>query len=410
MAQRIARIVIAVAARFSWPLTVFYPSATALSADSHDSSPSPSPPPAPPPLQRSAVANMLYQPPPSHPFLRSFPLTPVLAALAYVTTSTSLTLANKLIFSHSLDYPWALLSFQSLGVTLILSVFQLCRRVPPVSLALLRQIFLPCVLFTLYIFTNARALRSVSLPVLSVLKSMAPMGIALAERALFSDPIAPSTAFAMVLIIAANAVTALNDLDYHLSGYVCALLNVVVNIFYVLSLRACLSDKFTPLQKTLHANLVAATLLLPLAVVNRQLIPFIEQFPTTSLWFRHVFVLSSVLAAAIGIAIFWLVSVTSGSTLSFLGACNKFSVVLLGAVLFNTNISPLGWVSVIAGVMAGVLFAISKGYHRPPPQLSPKQLSPSQKHSSQLPETVIDMHAECEQLQSPQTQQCSEQP
>lgn len=230
---------------------------------------------------------------------------------------------------------------------------------------------------------------------------MAPMGIALAERALFSDPISPSTALAMLLIVAANAVTALNDLDYHLTGYVWALVNVLVNVLYVLSLRACLSDAFTPLQKTLHANLVAATLLLPLAMANRQLLPFVQQFPNTSLWFRHVFALSSVLAAAIGISIFWLVSVTSGSTLSFLGACNKFSVVLLGAVLFNTNISPLGWGSVIAGVIAGVLFAISKAYQRQPPQPSPKQLSPPHKHPPQvpqLPQTVIDVRAECKLL------------
>ncbi|CAN8068122.1 unnamed protein product, partial [Agarophyton chilense] len=339
--------------------------------------------PSPPPPQRGAVT-------------RAIALAPLLACVAYVTTSTSLTLANKLIFSHSLDYPWALLSLQSVGVAVLLSVLRLARRSAPVSLPLLRQIFAPCVLFTLYIFTNARALRAVSLPVLSVLKSLAPMGIALAERALFADRIAPSTAAAMLLIVVANAVTAVTDLHYDVVGYAWAMANVVINILYVLSLRACLSNSFSPVQKTLHANLVAASLMLPIAFTTNQLLPFIQRFPASSAVFRHVFVLSSFLAAAIGISIFWLVSVTSGSTLSFLGACNKFSVVLLAALLFHTEISALGWLSIMAGVFAGVLFALSKAYSQSPVEKKAPYIADQ-------PSTVVDMHAQCKPLhqQSP---------
>lgn len=285
---------------------------------------------------------------------------PFLACLAYIVTSTSLTLANKYIFSSKLDYPWALLTFQSLTSAFLLSVVQLCRRSSPLSLSLTRQIFFPCLLFTLYIFTNARALRSISLPILSVIKSLGPIAIALSERFLFGNRISALTVAAMVLIVVSNGVTALNDMDYNGVGYAWSFSNVIVNTCYVVSLRACLSNKFTAIQKTIHANLFAASMMLPLAMANKQLIPFLNELPKSSVFFRQIYMLSCVLAGCIGISIFWLIEVTSGSTLSFAGACNKFTVIVLGGILFETNISVICWISVMGGVVASILFGVSK--------------------------------------------------
>lgn len=43
-----------------------------------------------------------------------------------------------------------------------------------------------------------------------------------------------------------------------------------------------------------------------------------------------------------------------------MGACNKFVVVILGGILFKAKITPVGWMSVFIGVVAGVVFAIAK--------------------------------------------------
>lgn len=218
----------------------------------------------------------------------------------------------------------------------------------------------PCILFTLYIYTNSRALRSVSLPILSVLKSLCPLGIAIAERLVFKDVIAPGTASAMVLVVIGNAVTVMNDIEYTPVGYAWSFANVAINIAYLLSLRLCLSDSFTPLEKTMHSNMIACFIMFPISFANNEHPAFIHDFHATNTTYRVVYFFSCLLAAGIGASIFWVVQTTSGATLSFVGACNKFSVVILGGILFHANITAMGWVSVSFGVLAGMIFAVAK--------------------------------------------------
>lgn len=286
--------------------------------------------------------------------------TALVACIFNATCSTSLTLANKHIFSVNFNHPWSLLGIQSSIVTLLLMTFQLSRRQRSISISLLKQMFLPCILFTSYIFTNARALNYVSLPILSVLKSLAPLGIAVFERLIFGDPITGGVAAAMGLIIFGNAITMFNDVEYSASGYGWAIANVVINIAYVLSLRLCLSDKYTPIEKTLHSNLIAACILLPIAHLTGESETFIPAFEATPQLFRNVYFFSCILAALIGASIFWVVQATSGSTLSFIGACNKFNLVILSGIIYKDHISFPGWVSVFFGILAGVVFTYAK--------------------------------------------------
>lgn len=295
----------------------------------------------------------------------TLPPTPILAGLSYAFCSTALTLANKHIFSSdALDCPWTLLSIQSNIVTILLIICRLLQRKRLFSFVLLRQIAIPCILFTIYIYTNSRALRTVSLPVFSVLKSLAPMGIALMERFFFRDPITYGTSAAMCLIIIGNAITAFTDIEYSPTGYAWALFNVIINIAHVLSLRICLTDAFTPIEKTLHSNFIAACIMMPFAIYNSEIPTFVVEVQQTTVTFRIIYMMSCLLAAGIGASIFWLVQTTSGSTLSFVGACNKFSVVILGGILFRAKISPQGWVSVVFGVLAGIVFAFAKSASR----------------------------------------------
>lgn len=293
------------------------------------------------------------------------PQTPFLAAFTYLTLSTALTLANKYIFSDdNFNFPWMSLSTQSTVVVISLSIYQLLRDAPVFSKVLFRQILVPCILFASYLFTNARALRHLSLPILSVLKSLAPMGIALSERIIFHEDISLSVALSMVLVILANIMTLFNSPASAALGYLWACCNVIINIAHVLSLRICLSEQFTPVEKTIHANLIAAVLMFPFAIANKEVVPFFIHFLSAPWLFRVIFVLSCGLAAGIGASIFWLVQVTSGSTLSFVGACNKFPVVVLGALLFHVKISFYGWISIFVGVIAGVLFAVAKAQEK----------------------------------------------
>ena len=186
------------------------------------------------------------------------------------------------------------------------------------------------------------------------------MGIAGVERIVFGDRVSSPTAAAMFLIIAGNAVTMINDIEFSLHGYGWAVLNVSVNVAYVVSLRAYLSDNFSPIEKALHSNLTAAILILPLSVASGETVPFFKAIQDTDTTFRVVYMISCILAGGIGASVFWVIQTSSGSTLSFVGACNKFVVVILGGLLFKAKIASSGWLSIGLGVLAGVMFAIAK--------------------------------------------------
>jgi drug/metabolite transporter (DMT)-like permease len=286
----------------------------------------------------------------------------VLSCICYATCSTALTLANKAIFSDTqLNYPWSLLAIQSIVSALALGVFYGVREQRwPVKPTLLRELARPCAVFTLYIFTNARALRYISLPMLSVVKSLAPMGIAMVERLLYGERLSGGTYGAMGLILLSNVVTVTNDVEFHLWGYVWAGLNALFNVMYVVFLRYFVTNKHSPGEKTLHNNILISCIMIPTAVAAGEGPGFVRDFALTSLRFRALFALSCLLAVGIGASVFWVLNSTSGSTLSFVGGANKVFVVILGAFLFNARITPSGWVGVFLGVLASIAFSVSK--------------------------------------------------
>jgi drug/metabolite transporter (DMT)-like permease len=286
----------------------------------------------------------------------------VLSCLSYASCSVLLTLANKAIFSErKLNYPWTLLGVQSIFCAIMLGAYYgVTARRSPVKPVLLRELLFPCIIFACYIYSNARALRYISLPMLSVVKSLAPMGIALSELFLFREHVSGGTYGAMGLILLSNAVTVTNDIEFSPAGYMWATANAIANIAYVVSLRYCLSNTYSSGEKTLHMNLLLTAIMFPVALVMGELGGFFHEFSETSVRFRILFTMSCFLAAGIGASVFWVIQATSGSTLSFVGGANKVLVITLGAVLFNAKISVAGWIGVLLGVLASISFTVAK--------------------------------------------------
>ncbi len=316
------------------------------------------------------------------------------ACASYAFCSISLTLANKAIFSsRQLNYPWSVLLVQSLVVALLLAVYftsglagpQLAAN--PIRRRLLKQLSIPTSFFILFIFSNARALRTVSLPVLTVVKSLAPLAVQIAERAVFRDPVSGGTYIAMFLIVLGNFVAASGDMGFHGSGYAWALFNILANVAYVVSLRYCLDDTYTPALKTLHSNILAVVFITPVAALL-ELEEFHIEFALTDFRFRVLFLASCLLAAGIGASVFWVLKASTGSTLSFVGATNKVVVVILGALLFDSKVSVRGWAGVALGLTAGGCFAVSKS-------ISSGKMK--RKEDSDLP-TRVDVNVEMEPI------------
>lgn len=288
----------------------------------------------------------------------------VLACLWWGAQSITLVLASKSVFEEPLfDFPWTITFIQCLLVSTSLAFLSLSRgEPPPLRRAAFLDLLTPTALFSLYAFSNARALRFISLPAFTVVKSLAPLGVTTVERVAFGDPVPLGVYAALAVALLANVFTfdsasAVSHLS--LRGYAWALLNVSAHIFYVLALRYC-SAAYGATAKALHVNMLAMALLAPMACVNREPMHFWHQAAHLPPAKMLPLVLACALGAGCAVSVLSAMEAASSDGLRYLAVSNKIVVVLLGAYIFRTEFSPIAWVGVTLAVASGFLFVYSK--------------------------------------------------
>lgn len=285
-----------------------------------------------------------------------------LPPLQWSLQSVALTLANKAVFSNALfDFPWIVLAVQSctVVVSVIVVVVFSHRRQLNLSLPYLREM-LPCaILFLFYQYSYARALRFISLPAYTVVKSVAPLAVTLIESICFRESIPLGVYFALFIAFAANALTFDFSSAVSLVGYAWALFHVLAHVFYVLSLRSCSLDYFAT-DKALLANLLSLPFLLLMSVLNFETSTFVVQvelLPSLMLW---PLACSFGLSAGCAVAVLAAYEVASANMLRYLALSNKVAVVSLGALLFSSGLTKIAWIGVALSILSGFIFVYSK--------------------------------------------------
>lgn len=169
----------------------------------------------------------------------------------------------------------------------------------------------------------------------------------------------------MLLIVLSAFVTAINDLEYSTVGYVWAALNVLANVAYLASLRIFLSDtQLSPLDKTFHSNLLSIIPILPISLLFGEVPNVVTALRQRSPAFQLAYIGSGFLTTGVCASAFWTISLTNGSTLSFIGGFNKVPIILLSLFLFDMRISIAGWIGVTLGVVAGIVFMKAKSFSK----------------------------------------------
>lgn len=292
----------------------------------------------------------------------------VRACLSYACSSSAVTIMNKVVFSNvHFHYPWFTLAVQNFVSVMVISLARALRYTDAgrFSPHLVRAMPIPIFFFILFIFTNAQSLRYVNLPVLTVWKSLGPMFVTLFERLYFGDRFSLHVYFSMMLIVLSALVTAINDIEYSSIGYVWAALNVVANVAYLASLRIYLRDPdISPLDKTFHSNSLSILPILPMCFITGEAPAVFAALAAQTFQFKTAYFVSGFLTTGVCASAFWTISVTNGSTLSFVGGLNKIPIILLSLVMFDMQISAAGWVGVALGVIAGIVFVRAKTLSR----------------------------------------------
>lgn len=282
--------------------------------------------------------------------------------LQWAAQSVALTLANKAVFSSALfDFPWTVLAVQSATVVASLSALSLLRgHRPRLALGRAADMLPPSALFLLYQFSYARALRFISLPAYTVVKSSAPLAVTLVESALFREPLAPGVCLAIAVSAAANILTFDTSTSrVSLRGYAWALFHVAAHICYVLSLRRC-EERYRATEKAYTANLLSIPFALPLAVLNLETATFVPQVETLPSSMLLPLAASFGLSAGCAVSVLAAYEAASSDALRYLALFNKFAVVALGAYLFSSDLSLAGWVGVGLSLVSGYILVYSK--------------------------------------------------
>mmetsp|Transcript_3893 Transcript_3893/g.6801 ORF Transcript_3893/g.6801 Transcript_3893/m.6801 type:complete len:475 (-) Transcript_3893:3916-5340(-) len=345
------------------------------------------------------------------------------ACICYSITNTLMTLLNKALFSRAeFNYPWFTLGAQNCvaALTLILLRFPIvatprARKLfskspltnssnhsqslstnipvsvseqqsdsdiesrllytnpntlkqfagrPLLSTELIRQLIIPICAFVFFIFSNAMSLRYLSLPIVTVFKSLAPVAVTLLERSFFGDRFGTDMYVSMALVILSTVVTFAYDLEFSWVGYIWAIVNVVANVAYLFSLRFFVSERYGAFEKAFHSNVLSLLPIIPLSILSGELPAALTALKSSSLVFLLGFTLSGTVALFLVSSSFWVLSLANGATLSLLGSLNKIPIVLLGYFLFGAKMSFQGWIGVVLGLVAGAFFVQRKAVYK----------------------------------------------
>ena len=299
------------------------------------------------------------------------------ACLAYGSSSVMINLTNKQLFSSGsdFDFPLAVLASQAAGTILLLRIGGMSGLSAPVplDLTLLRSMAPVTLLFASMLWTSSRALHYCSVPVVTVFKNMAVVCVCAYEHVVYGEPVSCGLLLALLCMLAGSAIAAIGDRSFDMVSLKWLLLNITFTVLHVAALRALTgATRASSASKTFHNQLLALFVFLLAAWTQGELPHFAGRLGAQSRAFHIGFVLSIVLGLLINYSSFWCLSVTSGTTYSFVGASNKIPTALLGHVLFDSQLTNLGWAGIALGLIAGLCYSFA----RPEPKKQQHPLTP----------------------------------
>ncbi|KAI8621827.1 hypothetical protein BC830DRAFT_1092421 [Chytriomyces sp. MP71] len=310
---------------------------------------------------------------------------PVIAILAYCGASITMTVFNKVVLStYNFKMPFLVLAMQSICTTLMVVLFgnfNLITYRKYNSYDAKRWFPISCALVAM-IYTGAKALQYMAIPVFTVFKNLTIILIAYGELLFFKgSPVTTIIFGSFALLVLSSVISGWADIS---SGrvmkkgadevsigvaYFWMLLNCLCTAFFSLSLRAKIKDVgFKDFDTVFFNNLLSIPVLLVLSLFFEgsgaadTYVRFINpgEEGDSFFWLMFAITVSSVSAFAISYASSWCVRVTSSTTFSMVGALNKLPISVSGMMFFGDPISFGSVSGVMIAFAGGILYSYGK--------------------------------------------------
>ena len=293
----------------------------------------------------------------------------LLSSLAYSAMSISMVLANKLILStYQFEYPNVLLLLQCM--TSLMCVYSLKQlglvEIDHVETTKLVQWFPVNMFFLVMLLSGFYSLKLLSVPMLLVFKNSNNVFVTCGDWLFFSQPVSRYVVLSLVLLIVATLLSAKEDLEFSLNGYMWTFLNMFASTGYVLYLRYAMNrTRLSQIGMVVHNNFLSV----PLVIIGDLLTK--DDIRTcfyakeglhffSDPWFIMLFLFNGVVGSLLNLASFFCVQSTSPTTFSMVGALNKVPLAIIGVYLFGARLTAMGALYVALSLCSGGLYGLAK--------------------------------------------------
>ncbi|KAL2124200.1 hypothetical protein VTJ04DRAFT_565 [Mycothermus thermophilus] len=318
-------------------------------------------------------------------FLEKLDHSPGASILAYCLSSISMTVVNKYVVSGS---AWNLnffyLAVQSLVCTLAILIFRqtgLIKNLAPFDPVKARKWFPISLLLVGMIYTGAKALQFLSVPVYTIFKNLTIIVIAYGEVLWFGGSVTPLTLLSFALMVLSSVIAAWADIQAAIdgighstessaalatlnAGYAWMGMNVICSSAYLLGMRKVIKQmNFKDYDTMFYNNLLTIPVLIvcSLIVEDWSAENLARNFPEET---RNKLMISMVYSGLAAIFISycsaWCIRVTSSTTYSMVGALNKLPIALSGLIFFDAPVTFGSVTAILVGFISGLVFAWAK--------------------------------------------------
>ncbi|RDW89408.1 putative GDP-mannose transporter [Coleophoma cylindrospora] len=312
---------------------------------------------------------------------------PSISILAYCLASISMTVINKYCVSGAnwnLNFFFlAVQSIVCIGAIIACKSMGLIKNLAPFDTEKAKRWFPISLLLVGMIYTGAKALQFLSVPVYTIFKNLTIIVIAYGEVLWFGGSVTASALFSFGLMVLSSVVAAWADIQHALygsaqaqsaeaaaalsklnAGYAWMGLNVFCTSSYVLSMRKVIKKmNFKDWDTMFYNNLLTIPVLIICSLLFEDWSSenVAKNFPVES---RNALftgmVYSGLATIFISYCSAWCIRVTSSTTYSMVGALNKLPIAVSGLIFFSAPVTFGSVSAIMIGFVSGLVYAWAK--------------------------------------------------
>lgn len=310
---------------------------------------------------------------------------PIVSVLAYCMSSISMTVVNKYVVSgKGWNINFFYLMVQAIVCTATIVAcknFGVIKSLAPFETERAKKWFPISVLLVGMIYTGAKALQFLSVPVYTIFKNLTIIVIAYGEVLWFGGTVTPLTLLSFGLMVVSSIVAAWADIQSAIAGdlsggdsaaamstinagYAWMGLNVFCSASYVLGMRKVMKKmNFKDWDTMFYNNLLTIPVLLVCGLITEDWSSanLARNFPIE---LRNKMIIgiiySGVATIFISYCSAWCIRVTSSTTYSMVGALNKLPIAISGLVFFDAPVTFGSVSAILLGFVSGIVYALAR--------------------------------------------------